>query len=78
MLTMEQEAMIIQNLKDAQCGHAVILEFLELWNAGQTKKAFNLLSRHRACLLYKIHETQKPLDNLDYLIHTLKRKGDNL
>lgn len=64
---------IIQNLKDSGCNKKFIDEFLELYDKNDKDKIFKLLSKHRSSLLNSIHKGQHEIDNLDYLIHSLKQ-----
>lgn len=68
----EQE--ILQNLKDADCNSSVIEEFFKLAAEGNTKAMLRLLAKHRVELLDSLHESQKKIDCLDYLIFNLKQK----
>lgn len=61
---------ILQNLKDAGCDKNFIEEFLSL----EEKAQLNLLARHRNSLLDSLHNNQKQIDCLDYLIFNLKQK----
>lgn len=66
-------ASILQNLQDAGCEPDVIERFLVLWDAGNTSDQLRLLSCYRCRLLDKIHQGQKQIDCLDYLIYHLKK-----
>lgn len=70
---MNSETMI-QSLKDAGCDSTTTQEFLRLWETGFKKEAIRLLSCHRCHLMCMIHEAQKPVDILDYIICQLKKK----
>ncbi len=61
---------IVQNLKDAGCEQNFIDEFLLLEKSTQ----FNLLAKHKHSLLNRLHDNQKQIDCLDYLIFNLKQK----
>lgn len=63
-----------QNLIDAGCTQAVIDEFLLTCGQGRIKDALRLLAKHRAELLENLHETQKKIDCLDFLIFNLKQQ----
>ncbi len=66
---------IIQNLKDANCNNNLISKFLELEKSNKVNEQLKLLSIHRKNLLDTLHENQKRIDCLDYLIFTIKQKG---
>ena len=70
----EQEKKLSETLRDAGCGDADIQTFLALQASGKSEEAIRLLSRHRCRLLCRMHEAQKPVDILDYLICTLKKE----
>ena len=71
----EREKAISQNLKDAGCDADIINQFLQLQKEGRMSEGFRLLSKERRCLLDAVHAEQKKIDNLDYLIFTLKKQG---
>ena len=58
----------VQNLKDAGCEQSFIDRFLKLERNSQ----LNLLAKHRSKLLDKLHDNQKQIDCLDYLIFNIK------
>lgn len=64
------ENKIVQNLKDAGCEQSFIDGFLKLGKSAQ----FSLLAKHRNTLLDRLHNNQKQIDCLDYLIFNLKQK----
>lgn len=68
----EQEA-VIQNLKDAGCGMEQVEEFLELGKDGDVKRQMKFLERHRQGLLDAMHQEQKRIDCLDYLVFQMKK-----
>lgn len=63
-----------QNLIDSGCTQTIIDEFLSLYRQGKLKDALRLLAKHRAELLENLHETQKKIDCLDFLIFNLKQQ----
>ena len=66
---------LIQALGDANCGENTIDAFLRLWENGESAKAQKLLSRHRKELLDGIHEEERKINCLDYLIFQMNAKG---
>lgn len=66
---------VIQNLKDAGC----TLEMMECITAhleedeGDMEELLKLLEQHRSCLLGKVHEREKQIDCLDYLVYQIRR-----
>lgn len=63
-----------QNLIDAGCAQTIIDEFLLLCGQGRVKDALRLLAKHRTELLTDLHNSQKKIDCLDYLIFNLKQQ----
>ncbi len=70
------EEAIVQNMKDAGCDDACILEFLAEYRQGEQKKCDMVLNRHRQELLDQLHQEQKKIDCLDYLSYRMKKKGN--
>lgn len=66
------EEMLITNLKDAGCGDKTIAAFLQYRQMNDQAKQMDLLKKHRNNVLDKIHEDQKAIDCLDYLLYKLK------
>lgn len=64
---------LIQNLKDAGCEEEVVEQFLALDQDGKTKEQLELLASHRCQLLKEIHEGEKQIDCLDYLVYRLQK-----
>ena len=69
---------VIQNLKDAGCMPDMlecIMIHLDEDNIGELLK---LLEQQRNCLLHMVHEREKQIDCLDYLVYQIKRnKGSD-
>ncbi|MCQ4636507.1 hypothetical protein NE619_07180 [Anaerovorax odorimutans] len=65
---------IVQNLEDAGCSPQNIEQCCHCYEEGSVEELLRLLSGHRKFLLEQIHENQKKLDCLDYLIYKI-RKG---
>ena len=64
----------IMNLKDAGCDEELITQCIKKYNNDDLKMLIKSLQCHRCCLLDKLHEEQKKIDCLDYLIYSLKKK----
>lgn len=69
--TIEQEN-VVRNLEDAGCTATLIKEFLKLDADGKIIEQIHLLRKHREELLNTIHENQKRIDCLDFLIFNIK------
>lgn len=65
---------ILQNLKDAGCAQPIINEILMLINSGSNTCALKLLAKHKTELLKSLHENQKQINCLDFLIFQIKQK----
>ena len=65
---------LIQNLKDAGCDKNTISDFMDLSDKGKTKEELKLLSFHRKQLLDKLHDIDRNLSCLDYLIYQLNKE----
>ena len=64
---------IIQNLRDAGCTLEDITGFMRCMETGEAKKGMKLLDRQRRELLNGIHDRQRKLDCLDYLIYQMQK-----
>lgn len=61
-----------KSLVDVGCSAECIEQYKRLTDDEQR---FLYLRQYRRCLLDKIHDKQKQLDRLDYLLHQLKKGG---
>lgn len=66
------EKKLITNLKDAGCDDTTIAAFLQYRQTNDQSKQMDLLKKHRNSLLDKIHDDQKAIDCLDYLVYKMK------
>ncbi len=67
---------VVQNLKDAGCAQDFIDCCLAYMEQGKTTELLKRLEKHRQGLLDKVHEEEKHIDCLDYLIYQITRRGD--
>lgn len=65
---------IMQNLKDAYCSDEFIKEFFKLKEYGNSKLLVQLLYKHRDKLLDGLHDFQKKIACLDYLIFQIEHE----
>lgn len=65
---------VFQNLKDAGCDEETIQTFINNLQNGKQVKGMRLLENHRRSLLDNLHEEQKRIDCLDYLLFVLKKQ----
>jgi len=68
---------VYQNLVDAGCDADTIEKFFDLYVKGKTGEQLRLLSKQRRRLMEKVHEEQRKLDCLDYLIYQIKKKEES-
>lgn len=66
---------IIQNLRDAGCDEATITCFMEKLHSGKQKEGAQLLQKCRCGLLDNLHNEQKRIDCLDYLLFMMKKQN---
>lgn len=64
---------VVQNLKDAGCTQEVIECCMACMEQGKKKELLKRLEEHRAGLLHKVHEEEKHIDCLDYLVYQIRR-----
>lgn len=71
---MEREKEIIQNLKDAGCNDVIVNAFISTIKKGEASEGLGILTQHRQGLLRSVHESEKQIDCLDYLIYQIKNR----
>lgn len=71
MEKINEEQLILSNLKDAGCDDILIKQFYKLKEKGHKEEMKRLLLTHRASLLDKVHTGQRMIDCLDYLIYNI-------
>lgn len=64
-----------RNLTDAGCSREFVGKFLELGRDGREVEQKRMLSQHRAELLERLHEDQRRIDCLDFLLYK-RRRGE--
>ena len=64
---------VIENLKDAGCSGDFIENFMTFFENGNVKQQVELLENHRKQLLKKVHEKEKCISCLDYLVYQLMK-----
>ena len=63
-----------QNLIDAGCGPELVRQCAALARQNETSELMRVLSRHRRLLLDTVHQSEKRIDCLDYLIYQLEKQ----
>lgn len=66
-------ACILQNLEDAGCGEELTENCMNAVKNGRSDELLRLLTEYRADLLKRVHNGQKQLDCLDYLIYQTEK-----
>lgn len=64
---------LILNLKAAGFSEEQTSEYLALWNAGEMNGQLRLLTAKRRSLLDHIHQKEKQIGCLDYLVYQMKQ-----
>lgn len=64
---------MIQNLKDAGCPRDFIMDFMAKFTKGKKHEELRLLAAHRRNLLDTLHQAEKRIDCLDYLVYRLQK-----
>lgn len=68
-----EEKEIIQTLKDAGCDDETIDRLIEKYEEGKEKECLFIIEKHRNCLMEQLHQGQKNIDCLDYLVYKVKK-----
>lgn len=64
---------VLQNLKDAGCTQEMAECIMKQLDEDDMEELLKLLEYHRSCLLGMVHEKEKQIDCLDYLVYQIKR-----
>lgn len=64
---------VVQNLEDAGCAPDIIECCITCMEQGKKKELLKRLDEHRMGLLNKVHEEEKQIDCLDYLVYQVRR-----
>ncbi len=68
------EGIFRQNLLDAGCGSDTITQCVALARANEQAKLLCVLACHRRELLDTVHENEKHIDCLDYLVYQIEKQ----
>ena len=71
---MSTEQSIIQNLKDAGCNQKQIEEFMHYTGTHKNDSQLKLLRQQRDILLDGLHEKQRMIECLDYLVYQIQKE----
>lgn len=75
LMAYESKEAIIQNMQDAGCGQDTIECCIACLDGGKKAELLKQLENHRKGLLHKVHEGEKQIDCLDYLVYQIDRCG---
>ena len=64
---------VVQNLEDAGCTMDTIECCIACMEQGKKNELLKRLEEHRKALLCKVHEEEKHIDCLDYLVYQIGR-----
>ncbi len=64
----EELETILNNLSDAGCGDEELQKARQLYEAGDTQALIRYFRKCRCNLMEKLHESQRKVDRLDFLI----------
>lgn len=71
----DSQGMLRQNLIDAGGGADAVQTCMALAQERKTAELIRVLSRHRRTLLDTLHQSEKRIDCLDYLVYTLEKQN---
>lgn len=73
----DRAAILQQNLQDAGCSPSMtedILRYLLSGKESDIRCALCLLRKHKQMLLLQLHDDERRIDNLDYLIYDISQQ----
>ena len=73
MKTLPNQA-VMENLENAGCSSEDIEQFCRLARENRRPEQLRLLSRHRRLLLEEVHQCQRKLDCLDFLVYRMRKE----
>lgn len=70
----DTDGILRQNLVDAGCGPEFVRQCMALARKQDQSEMIRVLSRHRRALLDTLHQSEKQIDCLDYLVYTIEKQ----
>ncbi len=70
----DTEGILRQNLLDAGCGADMIRRCMNLAGKQERGELLRVLSHHRRELLDLVHQSERQIDCLDYLVYQIKKQ----
>lgn len=74
-MTVDPQFALIRNLNDAGCDAHATEMLLKFHSEGKREEELRLLKQHRRNLLHEVHDNQKKIDCLDFLIFKLEQEN---
>lgn len=68
------DGILLQNLADAGCSPETVCQCMALAQKRDQAELMRVLSLHRRTLLDTLHQSEKRIDCLDYLIYMLEKQ----
>ena len=70
----DTKGILRQNLIDAGCSQELVQRCVALSEGERAAEVLRILSRHRRTLLDTVHQGEKQIDCLDYLVYKLEKE----
>ncbi len=65
---------VVHNLRDAGCKPDMIQCFMRYFDQGDWKDQLSLLEEHRETILGRVHEEERKIICLDYLVYRIRNR----
>lgn len=72
----DTDGILRQNLVDAGCGPDIVRQCMALARKQDQSELMQVLSCHRRALLDVLHQSEKQIDCLDYLVYQMEKKAN--
>ena len=70
----DTDSILLQNLAEAGCSPETVRQCMALIREQDQSELMRVLSRHRRALLDTLHQSEKQIDCLDYLLYILEKQ----
>ena len=71
---MTEKEQLMQGLSDAGCDAAACMAIGSLFEAGNTREMLRRMKLQRCELVEEMHDSQRKVDRMDYLIHAQEKR----
>lgn len=68
----DKRGLLRENLQDAGCAEPTLSQCLALAERGEARQLLGLLAQHKRSLLDGIHQSERCVDCLDFLVYQIK------